>query len=503
MVQIPNSKRIFYLTVFSLIPIVFLLILFSTIPSSPGNGFGGGYGGDCGSCHGGESSTIEIELAGFPVDENDTSLYNGTVTYNLMVTVTDSAISSSTGGVWIIVDKGTLSTSDANLKLAGADLVQSSHGATSWNFTWVAPAEGSGWVLFTVYGMADNDDGAVSEDFWGSKFFQVAEFGGDEPPPPPPVVEEVDWWRFDLRIEDWTEYIGDELELSDFLLLVLFVPIIAIGFYLRNWLLSFFAIIGAVAVLCYMIPDFMSDIVFDIMPLITLAVLIVGVPIRVSKWVSGPKTVAIRPDSLGKWLLIAIYAIENLLLDLVFFRRIFRRDKKLWGMVWPMHATAVLLILSGIHHKVHGYAFGIAESPGVPVRQLINTGIHVPGLEFSEELTLIISLIFVGELIILTLRRKMVGKVSLITKPDVYLDLLVLIFLGCLGIIMFFAEGPYNACTLDVFGQTLEFTGILTLHAFFALLYFLSIPFTFYTHIFGGAIISAVSDGLRRAQLET
>ncbi|MHA2297776.1 MAG: choice-of-anchor V domain-containing protein [Candidatus Hodarchaeales archaeon] len=479
--------------------VVFLLLLFN---SSPGKGFINGYADNCGNCHGGESSTISIELVGFPEDASDTSVYNGTVSYNLKITVTDSSFSSSTGGVWITVDKGTLGVNEASLKLDGTDLVHTGNSATSWNFTWTAPAAESGWVQFVVYGMVSNGVDADG-DYWGDTYFQIAEYiepsGNDTssittttpppPPPPPPNGGNLEWWRFDARIGGWIDYIFIELEPLDLIILGLAVALTVLAIYIRNWLLGFLTIIGMVAALCFMIPEVMTDFVFDIMPLITLGVLIVGIPIRVSKWLSGQKTTVIKPESLKKWIQLFLYAIEGLALDLVFFRRIFRQDKKFWAMVWPMHISAILLILSGIHHKVHGYAFGISGSPGVPVRQLINIGIDIPALEFDRTITLIIALIFLGEIIILTLRRKMTEKVNFITKPDVYLDLLVLMFLAILGVYMFFAGTPYNE-------------SILALHAFFALLYFLSIPFTFYTHIFGGAIITVVTDGLRRAQLE-
>ncbi|MFX1511356.1 MAG: choice-of-anchor V domain-containing protein [Promethearchaeota archaeon] len=530
MFQISKSKSILCLTVFASIPVVLIFVLFTSSPSSPGDGYGGGITAGC-NCHtgaGAQAATITIVLEGFPEDVNGTLLYNGTESYNLMVTVTDSSFSSTTGGVWIHVDKGNLSPITTNLRQEDSDLVQVDNSATSWNFTWTAPPEDSGWVTFDVYGMVSNGAGGDG-DYWNSAYFQIAEYGGVvEPPPPPPVEKEIAWWRYDQRIEDWMDYISDELEISEIIFLSLSIPLLAVAIYYRNWLLGFLTIIGAVAALCNAIPQFMSDFVFDVLPPITLLILIIGVPIRVSKWISGPKTLVIKPETPQKWIQIFFYAIENLILDLAFFRRIFRRDKVLWCMVWPMHICAVLLIFSGIHHMVHGWAFGISDQPTVPVKQLINIGIHVPGMEYSKAVTLIISFIFVGELIFLTLRRKFTGKVSLITKPDVYLDLLVLIFLGMLGIYMFFASAQYNGglfdfdffgifdfqfqfvnyndCIFDIdlFGISdihLEYTGILTLHAFFALLYFLSIPFTFYTHIFGGAIIAAVSDGLRRAQL--
>ncbi|MFX1513691.1 MAG: choice-of-anchor V domain-containing protein [Promethearchaeota archaeon] len=154
-----------------------ILILF-LLGSSSGNSPSDGTNKSC-SCHSETGGEITIELQGLP-DE-----YTASTPYDLMVTVTDSVLTTGTGGVWINVDKGTLSTNDPSLHLMDSDLVHLNNLATSWNFTWTSPASGSGWTTITIYGMV-SDGGSATGDSWDSTIFQVNEIGGDTSPPPPP-----------------------------------------------------------------------------------------------------------------------------------------------------------------------------------------------------------------------------------------------------------------------------------------------------------------------------
>ncbi len=170
MVKKVKMQELFFVS----LSVILILILLS---NSSGKGYEQGVANSC-MCHGSESDTITIEMVGLPQEG-----YQPTTPYNLMATVTDSSLSSSTGGIWVKVDNGTLSTSDANLKLDGTDLVQSANTATSWNFTWTAPATGSGWVQLAIYGMV-SDGVAKSGDSWNSTVYQINEIGGDTSPPP-------------------------------------------------------------------------------------------------------------------------------------------------------------------------------------------------------------------------------------------------------------------------------------------------------------------------------
>lgn len=269
--------------------------------------------------------------------------------------------------------------------------------------------------------------------------------------------------------------------------------------------------------------DLLLMFVYGIMPTITLTLMIIGVifvfgkwllpgilsptggPIRIGKlphgdyylniewffwyrWFFGPD----KPKPRKSWWYAVGYAVENLILDVFLFRRVFRRDKVTWALSWPMHISAGLIIFSGVHHAAHSYLLGIgSEIPSInglilPVPQLFRFPIDIPGLPFPPIVIHILGVIFFVEVILLLIRRLTVKKIASITKFDVLFDLIVLACGSIVGIIMV-VVGPSPM--------------LVAIHGIIAHIYFIAIPWTFYTHIIGGMPFSAVAAGVKKARL--
>ena len=263
--------------------------------------------------------------------------------------------------------------------------------------------------------------------------------------------------------------------------------------------------------------------VYGIMPLITLAIMIIGVifvfgkwflpgtltptggPIRIGRLPNGDYYINIewfswyrwftgkdKPKPRKSWWYAVGYAIENLILDVLLFRRVFRRDKVTWALSWPMHISAGLIILSGVHHAAHSYLLGIgSEAPSVdglvlPIPQLFKLPLNIPGLPFPPIVIHILGIIFLVEVVLLLIRRLTVKKVAAISKFDVVFDLVMLICGGVVGVTMGFI-GPLPI--------------LAAIHGIIAHIYFICIPWTFYTHIIGGMPFSAIASGVRKARL--
>ena len=270
-------------------------------------------------------------------------------------------------------------------------------------------------------------------------------------------------------------------------------------------------------------PNLLLTFVYGIMPIITLTLMIIGVifvfgkwllpgilsptggPIRIGKLPNGDYYLDIdwffwykwffgsdKPKPRKSWWHAVGYAIENLILDVFLFRRVFCRDKITWALSWPMHISAGLIILSGVHHAAHSYLLGIgSEVPSanglvLPIPQLFRFPIDIPGLPFPPIVIHILGIIFFVEVILLLIRRLTVKKIASITKFDVLFDLIILACGSVVGITMVIV-GPSPI--------------LVAIHGIIAHIYFIAIPWTFYTHIIGGMPFSAVAAGVRKARL--
>ncbi len=230
---------------------------------------------------------------------------------------------------------------------------------------------------------------------------------------------------------------------------------------------------------------------FNFFPPIMFTIVMIGVLFRIALWFRGGKVSWLRNSigwSNGKEKLVffgkfIVYSLEGLILDLIFFRKIAKRSIKFWAAAWPMHFSAGLLILSGIHHAAHTYFLGFSANKPIthlsdilPLSRVapFNLPFQIPGLPIPQLVQVVLGIIFFIELFVLLMRRLLFEAPKLISETDNYFDLAIMIVTGFAGLMSGLGAEPV------IFFRTL--------HGLFAQLYFLAIPFTFYTHIFGAPI---------------
>ncbi|MFX0117506.1 MAG: choice-of-anchor V domain-containing protein [Candidatus Hodarchaeota archaeon] len=147
-------------------------------------------GDDSGSCdcHGSDkTSTTTITVNGFP-----NATYTPGLTYNVTVSVSDTGLASTEGGLYVIVDQGSLATTDSNLELVDSgdpqELQHSTKSAVSWTFSWTAPTD-LVWVNIRIIAMVADGDTSIDGDLWNSMDLQINAAGSTDTSAPPPLPE--------------------------------------------------------------------------------------------------------------------------------------------------------------------------------------------------------------------------------------------------------------------------------------------------------------------------
>ena len=131
---------------------------------STGTGCGGGY------CHGTNTQTATLSMAGQP------STYAPGTTYSLTISVTGGG-SSTYGGFSLDVDKGTLSSPGTGVKIntASDSATHTNNNYRTWSVDWTAPSTGSGVVSIDVAVNAADGNGGNSNDVWDTATYQISE----------------------------------------------------------------------------------------------------------------------------------------------------------------------------------------------------------------------------------------------------------------------------------------------------------------------------------------
>jgi fibronectin type 3 domain-containing protein len=143
---------------------IFILILLGMSATEAKIQRSGGENQACGICHTDAGGIITIAVVNWP------GTYSLNTQYIVTVSVSDSVLLTSDGGVWISTGgDGTLGIgTDLHLKKVGDDLTHSDTGAKSWTFTWGSPATNLGTVTLTVYAMVANNGQGSNGDSWDS-----------------------------------------------------------------------------------------------------------------------------------------------------------------------------------------------------------------------------------------------------------------------------------------------------------------------------------------------
>ena len=118
------------------------------------------------SCHGGGEGNAEVTI-------NLPEEYNSGQSYSLEISVISGGFSS--GGFNLAVSDGTLTTNDPNTKIQSGQAVHSNANTNTWTVDWMAPAQGSGTVTFTLAGLAADGNGQKTNDGWATISLDVLE----------------------------------------------------------------------------------------------------------------------------------------------------------------------------------------------------------------------------------------------------------------------------------------------------------------------------------------
>ena len=156
-----------------------ILLMLVAAPQFEAMPTGIGSAADCGcSCHGGAASDTDVLVTGLPDAFNASETYTFTVTvqndvmelYNGGVTEADgTGWNGHAGGFRILSTGGMVSTVDETLGHemdGGLTHTAAGNAVRTWDFEWVAPADDSKVVEFTIYGNAVNGGAGSGGDYW-------------------------------------------------------------------------------------------------------------------------------------------------------------------------------------------------------------------------------------------------------------------------------------------------------------------------------------------------
>ncbi|GAB6179277.1 sulfate reduction electron transfer complex DsrMKJOP subunit DsrM [Desulfotomaculum defluvii] len=170
----------------------------------------------------------------------------------------------------------------------------------------------------------------------------------------------------------------------------------------------------------------MTYLVLQILPYISVAVLVIGLLYRIGRWANGRIVHQITLTTPAPTTQTG--AVVNIATEAIFFRSMFKTDKALWGGAWIMH-IALFSVLGG-------HVLGI----GTLGLQFYYIGLT--SAELSEYLSNLLGtsfgIIMLLGLFYLLYRRMAINEVKQISAPSDYAHLLLLIAIVSVGNLMRF-----------------------------------------------------------------
>ena len=179
---------------FTLLALVLVMLVAAPQFEAMPTGIGSAADGGC-SCHAGASPDTNVIVTGLP------GTFNASETYSFTVTVQNDVMELYNGGVieedgtgWngraggfrILSTGGMVSTVNESLshEMDGG-LTHTTEGNTvrTWDFEWVAPADDSKVVEFTVYGNAVNGGDGAGGDYWNQADLSIPGLNADDTGP--------------------------------------------------------------------------------------------------------------------------------------------------------------------------------------------------------------------------------------------------------------------------------------------------------------------------------
>jgi nitrate reductase gamma subunit len=181
-----------------------------------------------------------------------------------------------------------------------------------------------------------------------------------------------------------------------------------------------------------------------VLPYITLAVFTAGVLYRLGRWVGAR---IVHRIVLSPFSATPADVVVNIGAEAVFFRSMFRHDKKMWGGAWLFH-VALFAVLAG--HLVGIYTLG-REFMFLGASR--NLSVHM-----SDLLGTTFGLLLLMTLLYLLYRRVTINEVRVISSPSDYLHLFLILGIVVDGDIM----RLFPAVGIVYFPVRVWVTGILT-----------------------------------------
>ena len=225
------------------------------------------------------------------------------------------------------------------------------------------------------------------------------------------------------------------------------------------------------------------------LPYVTIAVFLAGTALRLSRWLSAPK-------DLGESRFDPLSALKYIVLDVVLFRKTFKTDKVTWLVVVFFHVGAGG-ILFGHMRGFHLWSAAMFEPLGHWVAEFL---VHT--------LPVYMGWMFIATQLMLLARRGVLERKQLLSLPNDYVALVLLLITSILG------QGmrifPPEAIPTETYSVVFIPRFIVLhlekvpshhwffLHVLFTQLLVMYIPFSKLVHIISGVISPALYGSRRR-----
>jgi nitrate reductase gamma subunit len=225
------------------------------------------------------------------------------------------------------------------------------------------------------------------------------------------------------------------------------------------------------------------------MPYITITLFILGIALKLRRWLIAPKGPEGPPLNLGA-------ASKYVFLDLVLFRKTWKTDKPTW------------LLVALFHWSAYGIIFGHLRGFGWWSIQLFEPLGHAFAEFMVETLPVYVGWVFLVTTAILLVRRILYEKSKLQSLPNDYIALVLLLIKGILGQGMRIL--PVEAYLTEPVSITF-IPGLVVLwleklpaqdwfywHVLFTQLFIIYIPFSKMVHIITSVVTSALYGSRRK-----
>jgi nitrate reductase gamma subunit len=237
------------------------------------------------------------------------------------------------------------------------------------------------------------------------------------------------------------------------------------------------------------VASIVSAFIVEKLPYVTLAVFIAGMGLRLSRWMRAPKgnreTRIDIPSS-----------IKYVILDTLFLRKQFKTDKVTWALVFSLHASLAGIIVGHLR-GFNWWSASIFDALGPGAATFV-----------VRELPVYVGWVFLGSLVLLLLRRIHLEKRRLLSFPNDYAVMLLLLVIAVAGQAMRILPAevaPANSYDVVFIPglvvlhlETIPSTFWFLTHTLAAQLFIMYIPFSKLIHIWSGVLTSALYGSRRK-----